>query len=536
MGSRFFAIKRQIRLRRCVLAGSVVALLGLVRGNAWPQDLSAAVARARGTGTQGWQIRPSLSVSEHFSDNVFLASPGFERAEWTTRVSPSVSISGNSPRLRLNLLYSPELLYRANQSLTDVFHFLDANGNMELLPRTIFVDLRAAVSQQSISLLGPQPDNNINTTANRTTVKRYSISPYVSHAFGVDAVGELRLTNDAVRPSITSVGLSTSTSNRIEATLASGPAFKRTTWNLALSKARITYEEAGQKVNAESASVKIAPLVMPDTRLVGTFGYEDSGYPSTSGQQLKGTFWSVGPEWTPSPRTRVSAALGRRYFGSSRALQIDHRARHSVWTLEYSDHVTTARANLLTQAPSLLAALIDADLRNNPQFQDPQVRQAEVQNRVAATPNAGLTNAVNFLTDSLFQDKRLAGTIAIEGIRNTLLNNIYTSNRIPLSTGTGQSADFIAGQTVKQTGVSTSWTYRLNETLTSNLRLAVARNSFSSLNRKDRVTTLRWSLSKRFDPRLTGSVDLGRQQIDYAPATAGNYQENSIAVTLGLRY
>jgi uncharacterized protein (PEP-CTERM system associated) len=190
----------------------------------------------------------------------------------------------------------------------------------------------------------------------------------------------------------------------------------------------------------------------------------------------------------------------------------------------------------LVQVPSLLAVLTDVQLRNDPRFQDPLVRQAEVQNRVAATPDASLTNAVNFLTDSLFRDKRLAGTLGIEGVRNTLLTSVYTSNRIPLSSGTRESADFIAGQTVKQAGASVSWTYRMNETLTSNLRLAAGRNSFGSLNRTDRITTLRWSLTKRFDPRLTGSVDLGRQQIDYTPATAGNYQENSIAVTLGLRY
>jgi len=183
-------------LERC-LSGIAVAWIALQPS--WAQEANTTDLRGTVGGTQAWQISPSLSVSEHYSDNVSLSPAGLERKEWTTRLRPAVSISHNSSRLHLGVTYAPELLYRANQGATDISHFLNAIGNAELWSRTFFVDLSAGVSQQNTSLLGQQADSNLNTTTNRVTVRRYSISPYISHEFGVAAIGEIRLTTDSVR-------------------------------------------------------------------------------------------------------------------------------------------------------------------------------------------------------------------------------------------------------------------------------------------------------------------------------------------------
>lgn len=501
-----------------------------------PQQASAGIGtRPDGSAKLGWEIHPSLSVSEHFSDNVFLAARGLEQSEWTTRITPAVRIVGNSARLRLNLNYAPELIHRVNLNTNDMFQFLDATGYGELVSRLLFIDARAGISQQNVSLLAPQADSNVNANPNRTTVRRYSVSPYLHHEFGGSAVGEFRLTSDAVRTNANGGGIVGSTSNKIDASISSGPAYKLLTWNFALSKARIKYDVSGQKIEQERVSASAGSLLTPEIRLIGNVGYEDSGYPSTSGRELKGVFWEIGPEWTPSSRTRITAAFGHRYFGASRAFHLEHRTRRSVWGLDYSESSTTARNNILLQSPSALALLVDAQLRNDPQFQDPVARQAEVQRIVAATPTANVAEPVNFLTETLFLDKRLQGTVGIEGVRNRVTGSLFTSTRTPLFTGSTLGADFTAAQTVRQTGASLVWTFRSTPAVTSNFNLAIGRNAFAALNRTDHVLTVRWSLSKQFSPRVSGSFNLGRQQIDYTPAAA-NYRENSASVALTVRY
>jgi uncharacterized protein (PEP-CTERM system associated) len=540
MVQKQFAIARG-GLRLGCLAGPSFALLGLMHAPVWSQQLDTAIVAARpGSGvSQGWQVHPSLSVSEHFTDNVFLESAGAQRAEWTTRVNPAIRVLGNSAQLRFNATYAPELLVRANQGTTDLFHVLNATGQVEILPRSFYVDVRASVSQQNVSVLGPQAESNINTTTNRTSVRTYGISPYIRHEFGADAIGLIRFTNDAVRlgnagaGGSNTTGFSSSSSNRIDATLTNGAAYKVTTWNVVLSKSNVDYLQSGQTVDSRIGSATVGRLIMPEIRLIGTAGYEDSGYPVTNGQRLEGAFWSVGPEWTPSPRTRFRATFGRRYFGPQRELHFEHRSSRSVWGLDYSDNVTTMRNNLTLRVPSAQALLADTVLQRDPQFQDPVLRQAEVQKQIAATPGASLTEPLNFLTDSLFLERRLQGTFGIQGIKNKLVTGLFASNRMALTNSTGLGADFLASQTVKQIGASLSWSLRVTETLSSNLNLALTRSSFSGLSRTDRLTSLRWSLTKQFGPRVTGSFGLSRLQ---NVSTVTDYLENSASIALGVRY
>jgi uncharacterized protein (PEP-CTERM system associated) len=509
--------------------------------SAWAQNAGTNLYTTTG-GTPQWQIRPSLSVSEHFSDNIALAPAGLARNEWTTKIRPSIWVLGNGTRFRLNAFYAPELLNRIVENNTSFSHFLDAGAQAELLTGTFFVDFKAGASQQAKSLLAPQADSNINTTTNRTSIRTYSISPYLRHEFGADAIGVFRLTHDAMRVSdagsVTdnaSAISSNSSSNRMNMTLGSGPAYKLMTWNLDLSKSHVEYEQTGQKVDAERVSAAIGRLIMPDVRLNVEVGYEDSGYPNSLGQKLKGTFWSVGPEWTPSPRTRMSATYGHRYFGPFRSFQIDHRSRHSVWALGYSEGVATSRYNQTVRVPTTLALLKDAELRNDPQFQDPIVRQIEVQNRVAATPGGNLTEPLNFLTDALFLDKRLQATLGIQSNENSILAGLFMSNRNALSSGPGTGEEFAAAQSVKQSGASLAWNLRLTGTFTSSLKLSANRNSFDRLNRTDRLTVFEWGLAEQFTPKVTGSFNIGRRNANSNQSNF-NYRENSITVTLGVRY
>ena len=518
------------RIRRSLV------LAVLVHSPTWAQyaaDQSAPAA----PGSRGLLIQPSLSISEVFSDNVSLAPAGAAKSEWTTRIRPAVTITENGPRLRFNATYSPELLYRAIAGDSGVNHFLNAYGNTELVQRLLYVDVRANVTQQNVSVLAPQSDSNLNTTGNRTTVKTYSISPYLRYDFGYDATGELRFTHDAVSFGGNSNGSSASTSDRISAQLASGPSFQLFRWGFAYSKAHIEYTQTGQKIDSQNVSATGGRLIVPDLRVSATVGYEDSGYPTSGGRVVKGTFWNIGPTWTPTPRTNVSATVGRRYFGPTKNFHLDHRFARTVLELDYGENVITTRSSLSIPMTQDTATLLDNLFKSQTQFQDPVVRQAAVQAFIAANGlPANLAQPVNFLTDSLFLEKRWRAALGVKGVRNTVLTSLFSSNRTAITSGGPTSGDFNSSQSVKQTGATASWSLQVTKTLAANTNLSVTRNEIPALSGTDRLSLLRFSLTEQFSPKLTGSLLVGRSKNNSNRSGGTSYTENSISATLGLRF
>lgn len=514
------------------------ALVFLLHSSVWAQystpfSPSAPPASASGAAATGLQIRPSISVSQIYSDNVSLAPAGSERSEWTTRIAPSVSVIGNGARLRFNATYTPELLSRAQQGTNDISHSLDAFGNAELLQRLLYVDVRAGVTQQNVSLLGPQAQDNLNTTGNRTSVKTYSISPYLRHDFGFDAFGELRLTHDSV--SYSGNTSSSSTSNRIDAQLSSGPAFKLFTWNLAYNKSHVEYaERSGGDIDTERISAGVTRLITSNFRLAANVGYEEYTY-ATVGSAPKGAFWSVGPEWTPTDRTRVAATIGHRYYGATKSLDFSHRSRLTVWQLNYSEDVATSRGNALIPITTNTAALLNTLFLS--QISDPIARQTAVQNFIALTglpPN--LTQPVNFVTESAFLEKKLQATFGIQGIRNTVMANVFSMSRESLTAATSGAGDFNTSSDTKQTGANLVWNSRLTENFASNLSVGITRSQFSSLTSSaDRLSYVRFGLTRQFDPKVSGALNVYRVKNDSDRAGAG-YTENSVAASLNVRF
>ena len=499
-----------------------------------PSPLSAPGAAA--TGQSGLQIRPSISVSETYSDNVSLAPAGSERSEWTTRIAPSVSVIGNGARLRFNATYTPELLSRARQGTNDISHFLDASGNSELLQQLLYVDVRANVFQQNVSLLGAQAQDNLNTTGNRTSVKTYSVSPYLRHDFGFDAVGELRLTHDAVSYSGNTSALSGSTSNGISARLLSGPTFKLLTWNLAYDKSRVEYSDSARNVDSERISAGATRLITPNFRLGVNVGYEEYTYVTIGGAPPKGAFWSVGPEWTPTDRTRLAASIGHRYYGPSKSLDFSHRSRLTVWQLNYSENVSSSRDNALIPVTTDTAGLLNALFLS--QIPDPIARQTAVQNFITLTGlPPSLTQPVNFVTESVFLEKKLQATFGIQGIRNTVMANVFSQNREALSSGASIGAgDFSTSFSTKQTGANLLWSSRLTANLASNLSVGISRSQFSTLaSGADRLSYVRLGLTQQFHPKVSGLLSVNSVKNDSDRVGAG-YTENSVAASLNVRF
>lgn len=483
-----------------------------------------------------WLIVPTLSVGETFTDNVSLAPAGSERSEWVTQVTPGVSVSATGPRLRLNAAYSPQFLYRANEGTKDVFHQLNANGNAELVQQLLFVDASAAIFQSNVSLFGPQADSNVNNTGNRTNVRTFLVSPYLRHAFGNYAQGEARFTYSTVN-SDASTSLSNSQSTGINLSLGSGPSFRLYTWNLAYSKQTIGYGSGpttqAPDTSTETVSAFGRRLLTPQVAVVSTVGYEDNNY-ATIGPAPKGLFWSTGLEWNPTPRTHLSATTGRHYYGRTNALDFSHRTRLTLWSLNYSESVTSARSQFLVPSSVGTAGYLDTLFLSS--IPDPAARQTAVQNFIAQNGlPPSLTVPLNFFTNQYFLVKAWQGSFGILGIQNSVIANVFTQTSESTNAGQPATGDFATSSSTKQTGVSLVWTTRLSSQTSSNVNASYTRNESPGLNREDNLKNINLSLTHQFQPRLTGSLSYRWLQNDSNQVGAG-YTENAVTAAVNMRF
>lgn len=480
-----------------------------------------------------WDLVPTLSAETTFTDNVALAPSASKASDWVTQLRPGVSLNGGGARLKLNATYSAEFLNGADSGRSDLSHQFSGSGNLELVRQFLFIDARGSVAQQNISLLGPQTDSNVNTTGNRATIRTTVVSPYLRHSFGPAAEAEVRLTHGTVSSDSTAA-LAKSQGTGISMRITSGPAFRLYTWNVAYSRDSVGSAQQPE-VTTERITAGGRRLITSQVALVSSVGYETSDY-AAIGKAPSGTFWNAGFEWSPTPRTRLVATTGKRYLGTNRSLNFSHRTRLTTWSANYSEDVTTTHAQTLTPSSVSTASFLDTlFLAGVP---DPVARQLAVQNFIAQNGlPASLTVPLNLLTTQTILVKRWQASVGIHGVHNTVLGNVFTQTSEAVAAGVAASGagDFASSSTVKQMGAGVLWNWRIATRLASNVSAGFNRSEFPSLGRKDDSTYLRLAVTRQFQPKLTGSLNVRSLRNESNVAGAG-YTENAISAALNMRF
>jgi uncharacterized protein (PEP-CTERM system associated) len=133
------------------------------------------------------QITGQVGLSEEYTDNAGAAS-GFGRNagdDVITSLSPVINVVDTSQRLQVNLTYRPiGQLYARNSNYSQIQEQFSGNGTATVLPGFLFMDARAAVSQQSVyGGLGPTATVTL-APNDRQTTSSFSVSPYVSRTLG----------------------------------------------------------------------------------------------------------------------------------------------------------------------------------------------------------------------------------------------------------------------------------------------------------------------------------------------------------------
>ena len=515
------------------LPGSAGNLPGTF-GAGSPYGLAQLPLGTLGEGQRQWEIIPRLGVQETYTDNVRLLPPESARSDWVTELRPGISINGRGAQLRFNFDYSPDLVYRKEEGSHDLFHNLNASGNAELVRQLLFVDTRANVFQSNVALFGTQAVNNANSTDNRTTVRTFLLSPYLRHDFGSAAQGEARYSFSTLNSGSTGgANASNSDANRIDARLSSGPAYKLQTWNLTYSKEHIDYTQTGQSIDTEMISAYGRRLITPTLGLQASAGYENNDY-GIAANSPKGKFWSIGPEWTPTDRTRLSATTGRRYYGPNQALDFTHRTRLTTWGLSYHEDVTTTRSQFFVPTTFDTAGYLDTLFLSR--FPDPAARQTAVQNFINQTGLPGtLTVPLNYFTTVPFLQKTANASFGILGVRNTVLANVFSQKREAISASQPLQGALGQATSTTQNGTSLLWTSRLTPLTTSNATIGYSRTEVTDTGAEYKLTYIRLGLTTQFQPKITGTLSYRRLRND-SNQPGSDYTENAVSALLNMRF
>jgi uncharacterized protein (PEP-CTERM system associated) len=429
------------------------------------------------------------------------------------------------------------LVYAEDSSRNTMNHLLNANANAELVDNLFFLDGRASISQQNISLLGPQTADNVHITGNRTEVQTYSVSPYLRHSFSNYASTEVRYTHDEV--STGGSGLANSQADRIQLSLNSGSAFNRLGWGLNYSNGKTSYGNIASTnfptVDTEVFSGSLSYAITPKFRLTATGGYETNNYISI-GPKPDGSFWSGGFSWAPSATTSIDGSAGRRFFGDTYSLAASHRTRMTTWTLGYSEDITSTRSQFLTPITTDSASFYKPAL-DSP-FLTPAFKQW-----LATYIQLNPTTIVGFnndFTNRHFLQKRLQASVAVMSAKNTLILSLFHMSREAQTPQTQDStlydsSTLALNDSTKQVGGNAFWIWRTGPRTSANLSVGYARNSLPSLGRTDNDKTIRLSLTRQFQPNLFGSIELRRLQRD-SSQSGGDYSENALVAGLSMRF
>lgn len=487
-------------------------------------------------GAADWKITPGIELSEIYTDNVRLSAPGTERSDFITQVSPSIAIIGTGRRLKIDARYAMQnLAYARTNGSIATHHLLNANAQAELVPDLFFLNGRASIGRQAISAFGAQSTSTATLSPNQTDVRTYSINPYLLHRFGSTATAEARYTRDAVTSGVG--GLSDSHADRAVLGLNSGPAFRTLGWGLRYSLQKTRFDNLAPIQN-EEASLSLRYLLSSQFSLTASGGHEKNNYLSIANKP-EGTFWNAGIAWAPTVRTSIRANAGRRFYGDAYSLLASHRSRRTVWNVGYLEDVTTTRSQFLLPVTTDTAAFLDQLWLNV--FPDEDIRRQVIEDfiRDAGLPPM-LAHSVNSFTNRVFLQKRWQASVALNGVRNTVVLSLHDTRREAQTAGGVDSAllgpaNVALEDRTRQSGANLLWNWRISPRTNANASAGYNRIESLATGQANHTRTYRMAVARQFQPKLKGTLEVRRLQQD-SNLPGSTVRENAINASLQMTF
>lgn len=454
-----------------------------------------------------WTIVPHVELRESYTDNVRGISGPDKSSDLLSTVMAGVVARNMGARATVAFSYDLAYDKYPKSGGTDGFrHDLLGIGVLDVVPEHLFLDTRAAVSQQPIRRQGATSAIDRSLPSNQTRVINYGISPYYAHAFGDWAEVEARYRFNQVLFTDTRTSDGTDApSNGLVHDLSlvgrSGRGQTRFLWDGLIQRIHTdlgdgdTRDETIVQGNHEFRFNRVVSAM-------AGLGYEsitDTGPAS----DIKGPIWMVGGRLTPGPRTEFLLQYGRRFGERQWTGELSHQFTPHL-TVRAGYHVTVA-----SQQEVFTNRLDNIGLGNGE----------------AVDPATGLVPAPNAvpldLTDTTQRRKTLAATLIGTYPRTRFTVGGYRTVREDLDFG---GRDVLIGADVTASR-------DITETLTLGVGASISRTlETTSTLGKDTTFGYGVSLAHRFNPTLTGSVGYDRRRV--IRERAESYGENVIMARL----
>ena len=478
-----------------------------------------------------WTVTPTLRLRQSYTDNVNLAPAEAARGEPTSEITPGVAITADDgPRLRMALAYSLQKVLYTRQA-DRLNHQLNASGHAELLQDWLYLDARSSISQQNISAFGPQLTDTVQVSGNSNQVRAHSISPMLQHYFRGIATAVLRYDYQRVA----SGSLLGVQSDGASLRLTGDNGGRSWNWDLALDRKHIA-DAALAPMTMTDAALTLSYSLNSAVSLFSSGGYENKDYQARSGEPA-GKYWSSGATWSPSPRTRVSASFGRRYFGKTIALDASYRMRSMLWTLNYSEDITTMHGEFLSIPPAGLSDFLYQLWETR--VPDPQKRLQTIKVFLLLSQMLGTDGNVNFFSHRYYLQKAMRLAAVYSGTRGALAFNFSTMRRLAQTSSIVDSMllgpdELSLEDRTRQSAAQVGWNWRLSSRGAVTVGASHNRVQSLSTNRQDRNSILSATLSHQLRTNIGADVSLRHSR--HTSNAGGNYRENGVSAALTVAF
>ena len=460
-----------------------------------------------------WIVQPAIEDDVGVTDNALRVSAP-RRADVFTIIAPSVTVSGDTRRLQVNLAYNPLIvLYANNGSQNQVYQYFNGQALATIVPDAVFVDLRGSISESSLT----SGFNNAQTQSfnrqNTVQTTTFEVSPYYQHRFGGYGQGELRYTiartlQDDQGQNITNLptqqnfgqpgygGIGNLTTQTESGTFSTGENLGR--FNDNFTVAATQYSGSGSYVGAYRNEIQNEfgfALNHSLTALAG-IGYQDLTYGGTPGYRLNAGTYNVGFRYAPNPETALTVLYGRHDGGS----QVEFTGEASP----------TARTRFVTR----YTTGITSDLQQSQAF----LNNTTVGSGGAVTDTATgapvlNNNNFNGVQNGVYRLTRFSASLSFLQERDSYSLSVSNEVRTALT-----STPTLLGNGVVPSGTNTNSTFgslAWQHDLSPNMNLStigqygVATNTGQFIgtgNQNTRTLSVTTALSRQFTETLSGSV------------------------------
>jgi uncharacterized protein (PEP-CTERM system associated) len=472
-----------------------------------------------------------FGLTESRTDNAGLVSEPLARSSWVSDASAGIRADYRGPTSTLMVDYRLHSLFYANQTvLNSNQRFLNSAANFDLLEKWLFLDAKAAISQQNRSAFGAATITGVPlTSANRIETTTYQLSPYVRGRVPQLVDYLLRFTSTDSR---TSDGIIPVTrTDQWVGGIKNADGAARFGWSLDGDQMDVRSRSQSTRQDARlRATLMFAVDPLLHVSVIG--GRERTDYASSARQGSN--IYGAGIEWSPTDHTQLAAVGEKRFFGADHLVALTHRTPSTAWSFNSSKDVTVLPNQLAAASPGSVYSLMYDLLASA--IPDPTMRADAVRRRLdenGLTSGAALSDS--FITTQPYLNRRQEASLALLGIRNTITLTAALKEQQGLGPRTVSTNALAPTEDVRQLGFSASWAHRLSpETFFSLIFSRLHSEGLLDRSVETRQRLQSFFVSTRLGPKTSASM--GFRQVRFESTVVNSYNERAFVCSLSLRF